>query len=220
MVSSVGVTGDGNYAVVQSSWTKYELVDLRNVNNPYILSEVISKSGKVVDTSYAVSSGNMYYRNIVSGTVDGAVGIGGGNNMIWFESKDGNLRIKNYYPNKLGSEINGSAVLQNGKEILSIYNNGIVVYNPLDATENTLVKSESYYVSNVRLKGKISINDNILSISNAPSGVIQLVNIDDPTRPYLLASYNIENSPGIALIEEDFVLVPIRHGGIIKLDIE
>ncbi len=219
-VSSLGVTGDGNYAVVQSSWTKYEIADIRDVNNPLWLNEVVSKSGNIISTNALPNAGNMYYRNIVSGTIDGSVGIGGGANMVWFKSENGSLCVKNYYPNILGSEINGSAALKNGKEMLTVYGNGIMVYAPLEATENSLTKLERYYVPNVRLKGKISIRDNILAVSNAPSGNIQLVNIANTTRPYLMASYNVENSPGIALIEDGFILVPLRHGGIMKIDIE
>ncbi len=219
-VSSLGVTGDGNFAVVQSSWTKYELVDLRDINNPSLLSQVVEKNGKTVSANSVTNVGNMYYRNIVTGTVDGAVGIGGNTNMIWFESKNGSLCVRTSYPNVLGAEINGNAVMQNGEEVLSIYYNGLVVYNPFDATETSLARLEPYYVSNVRLKGKISIKDKILAVCNAPSGVIQIVNIGDPTNPYLLASCNVEESPGIALIEDGYVLVPMRHGGIIRINIE
>ena len=219
-VSALGVTGDGNYAVIQSSWTKYELIDIRDKNNPVFLENVVSKNGKVMNVSYLANAGNMYYRNLVIGTPDGAVGIGGGGNMIWFASKDGNLHVKNQYPNRFGSEINGNAVMKNNKDILSIYNNGFVIYNPLDTTEGEMRKLQTCYVIGVRLKGKISIKNDILAICNASGGRIQIVNIKDINMPYLINEIELENSPGIALVEDGFVLVPVRHGGIMKISLE
>lgn len=219
-VSSIGVTGDGNFAVVQSSWTRYELIDIKNTDSPSFVDEVIGKNGKAVSARWAATPGNMYYRNIVSGTVDGAVGIGGGGNMVWFGSENGKLHIRNSYPNVLSNEINGSAPLGSDGRIISLYYNAIVMYKPLEIDEAGLTKLEKYYVPNVRLKGKISIYDNILAVCNAPSGIIQIVNITDPTRPYLMVRCNVEESPGIALVEDGFVLVPIRHGGIIRIDID
>ncbi|MGM9551696.1 MAG: LVIVD repeat-containing protein [Clostridia bacterium] len=215
-VSSVGLTGDGKYAIVQSSWTKFEAIDLHNKYNPVLVKDVVSKNGAVISIDSIQITGNMYYRNIVSGTVDGTVGIGGGKSTLWFESLGDRLKVKNTYSNKFASEVNGSAVVKEGQEVLSIYNNGYVVYNPLTVNE-TPPNKEKFYVNKVRLKGKVSINNDILVICNEPSGIIHVVNIADIESPYLEAYYELEESPGIALIEDDFILVPVRHGGIIKI---
>ncbi len=219
-VSSVEVTGDGNYAIAQSSSIKMELIDLRDKSMPSFVSEVVNEAGEVIGADAITRTGTMYYRNIVSGTVNGVVGIGGGTNMMWFESKNGSLHVRNSYTNILNSETNGSAVMGNGKDILSVYSNGYVVYNPLTATETALRGLTKYHIANVKLNGKASIRDNILVLCNAPNGTIQIVNIDKPSAPYLITSYSVEESPGIALIEDGYVLVPIRHGGIIRIDIE
>lgn len=216
-VSSIGLTGDDNYAIVQSSWTKYEAVDLRDKYNPSLVTSVISREGGYISMDDAVSPGTMYYRNIVSGNVDGAVGIGGGNNMIWLESRNGSLKVKNAYSNRFASEINGNAALKSGSEILSLYNNGYVTYNPLSADDTQLSKLTRYTASGVLMKGKANIEGDIMVVCNAQSGRIHVINIENLKKPYNKAYYEIENSPGIALIEEDFVLVPVRHGGIIKI---
>lgn len=219
-VSAIGITGDGSYAVVQSSWTKFELVDLRDINNPTLVTTVISKNGTPISVNSVANAGNMYYRNIVSGSFNGAVGIGGSASMIWFESKSDGLHIMNSYSNVFASEIGGSAVLSDGENILTVYNNGFYVYNPSDATEASLAKSERHYVSGVRIKGKVSIKDDVMVVCNAPNGVVQVVNIKNLSSPYLMATHTVEYSTGISLIEEDRALVPLRHGGIMKIDIK
>lgn len=219
-VSSVGVTGDGNYAVVQASWTKTEIVDLRNKNMPVFVTEIIGTNGKTVGISAMPRAGNMYYRNIVNGTVDGAVGIGGTGNMVWLGSKDGKLQVMNYYPNSYGTETDGTAVTKAGDKVITVYANGIYIYEPLTATESSNMKLERYYIPNVRVKGKISIGGDIMVSSNHTTGLVQIMNISDVQYPYLIASVSAPRSTGVALIEEKRVVVPLRHGGIMTIDLD
>ena len=220
LVSSVGITGDGNFVITQSSWTKYEPFDIRDKYNPYPLTQVERADGIMVSLGTGGNTGTMYYRNIVSGTVDGTVGLGGGSKMLWFRSIGDRLKVENAYTNKFGSEINGSAVLKNGKEIISIYNNGYVIYNPLEITEKTIAEVVRLYIPNVRLKGKISVRDDVLVVSNAPACEVFVVNMNEETGSYLAEYCQLRESPGIALIEDDFILVPVRHGGIMQIPVK
>lgn len=219
-VSSIGVTGDGRFVITQSSWTKFEAIDISNPAAPYFVNDVISKNGQLLPIQNIGNIGSMYYRNIVSGTLEGCVGISGNNNIIWFASENGKLRVKNLYANKFASETNGSAVLQNGQEIISVYNNGYVVYDPIKANENTINKLERYSIRNVRLKGKASVGGNILTICNQPNGMVYILNIKEPNMPYMINKFHLENTPGIPLVECEWILIPVRHGGIVKVMIE
>ncbi|MBQ7976703.1 MAG: hypothetical protein IJ300_13550, partial [Clostridia bacterium] len=219
-VSSIGVTGDGKFVITQSSWTRFEAINIQNPSAPQFVTEVISKKGSTVGIRSLGSVGNMYYRNIVTDTVDGCVGIGSANSMMWFESKDGGLHVKNSYSNKFYAETNGSVALGENTEVLSVYNNGYVVYNPLKANENLLNKAERYFIPNIRLKGKVGSNGKILAVCNFPSGNVYILNISDYTSPYLMRRINLKNSPGIPLVENNYVLIPARHGGIVKVTVE
>ena len=205
---------------MQSSRTTFEIVDLKNESTPSFVSEVLDNNGNPLSAGAISRPGNMPYRSIVNGTVNGAVGIGGGSSMLWFESRNGNLYLRNTYPNSFYSEGNGSAAMTNGNEILSVYKNGYVIYNPLNTPTGVSVTAERMYVPNTQLNGIASLNDDVLVLCNMASGAIQIVNISVPARPYLMAEYHVEDSIGTALVSDEFVLVPVRHGGIIRINID
>lgn len=67
------------------------------------------------------------------------------------------------------------------------------------------------------MKGKAAIGGKWMAISNEPMGIIQIVDISDLTSPRIKSVYKIQNSPGIALVEEERILIPIRYGGIMEI---
>ncbi len=218
-ISSLGLTGDGMFAIVQSSWTRLEAVNLSDINNPQLVQSVMSVNGSEIPFSNVSSPGNMYYRNIVSGTIDGAVGVSGGKTFIWFESDGSMLRVVNRYTNKFAGETNGSAVLEDTSEVLSVYNNGYMVYNPLEITDQDVNALPRYFVRNLRIKGKATIDGDILVVTNAPNGFVYILDISDAYNPYLIQYYDTESSLGLSLVDGDSIFIPVRHGGIVKIEL-
>lgn len=216
-VSSVAITGDGKYAITQSSWTRYEIIDLHNIENPVFVEDIVDRNGNLKKSSLLPGVGNMYYRNIVTGDLSGMVGIAGRNHTIWFESQGENLSVRNIYVNTTYKEINGSTVINDTGQVLSVYANGYVVYDPIKLSKEGLEEPEPYKIANVRLKGKAAIGGKWMAISNEPMGIIQIVDISDLTSPRIKSVYKIQNSPGIALVEEERILIPIRYGGIMEI---
>lgn len=145
------------------------------------------------------------------------VGIAGRNHTIWFESQGENLSVRNIYVNTTYKEINGSTVINDTGQVLSVYANGYVVYDPIKLSKEGLEEPEPYKIANVRLKGKAAIGGKWMAISNEPMGIIQIVDISDLTSPRIKSVYKIQNSPGIALVEEERILIPIRYGGIMEI---
>lgn len=218
-VSALEITGDGKFAIVQSSWTRIEAVNLSDIENPTLVKNVISVNGSEIPFSNVASPGNMYYKNILNGTSDGKVGVGASKNFVLFESKNDKLTVSNSFPNRFAYETNGSAVINEEGDVLNIYNNGYVVYNPSTLTDQDAKALTRYYVPNLRIKGKPSAKNGVLVATNAPNGWIYILDISDVSSPYLMAYYETEKSIGHALIQDDFILIPARHGGIIKINL-
>lgn len=108
---------------------------------------------------------------------------------------------------------------QNG-EVLSIFSNGYYVYNPF-TTEIEMIRDDKtkYTIENIKMKGKAIAIDDYLVLSNMPNSQIMILNIANVEHPSLLKTYNLNNTPGIAVRGRECILVPIRHEGILKIDL-
>lgn len=216
-VSAIAVTEDGGYAITQSSFERCEAVDLHDISSLRFVEYVISEQGIEERFDTAVSIGNLYYRNIVSGHISGSIGIAGSKAMIWFESHGDRLTIRHRSPNWLYGETNGIVALNDVDTALAIYQNGYVIFNPFSLSEQEIAEMEPHKLSDIRLRGKISFEDGTLAVSNEPAGVVYILDISSVDLPKLKGIYHVEDSPGIALIEQGRILVPLRHSGFLEI---
>lgn len=217
-VFSVGVTGDGNYAIVQSSWMKWEAINLHDKKNPVFVTQVVSEEGETIDVEKAESTGLMYYRSIVNGTVNGVVGIAGNRNVIWFKSMGNQLQICSVYKNNLYADVADSAALDGAELAVQTTAGGYIVYDPLQGAPD-LSKLINYKIEGVSLQGIITTRLNKMSVCNPLSGKVWIVDISDYKNPILLKEFTVRGTPNAALICDDCILIPSRHDGLIRVEI-
>lgn len=206
-LSQIELTGDCNYAIIQSSFTQVSILDLRDYTNLKWVELICDENGQEISLSNGLSLGNLYYKNLITGTVDGAVCVAGKSRAVWIESTGDSLRIRKSYPNVFSAEINGNAVLPDG-EVLSIFSNGYYVYNPF-TTEIEMIRDDKtkYTIENIKMKGKAIAIDDYLVLSNMPNSQIMILNIANVEHPSLLKTYNLNNTPGIAVRGRECILV-------------
>lgn len=217
-VFSVGITEDGNYAIAQSSWQKWEAIDLHDKNNPVFVAQAVSEDGKIIDVEDIESTGLMYYRSIVNGTINGAVGIAGNRNVLWFKSLGEQLQICSVYKNNLYVDTADSARLDGTEMAVQTTKGGYIIYDPLQGMPE-LDKLTNYKIEDVSLQGIITTKFNKMSVCNPLSGKVWIVGISDYENPVLLKYFKLRCAPNAALICADCILIPARHDGLVKVPI-
>lgn len=215
-VFSVGVTEDGNYAIVQSAWMKWDAIDLHDKENPVFVTEFVSEEGETIESGKIAGTGLMYYRSIVNGTVNGAVGIAGKSNVLWFKSLGDQLQVCSIYQNSLYSETADSAALNGTEMVVQTTDGGYIVYDPLQGKPD-LDELTNYKIEGVSLQGIATTAFDRMSLCNPNSGEISIVDISDYENPILLKNFTIYGSPNAALVCEDCVLIPARHDGLLRV---
>ncbi len=217
-VFSVGVTEDGNYAIVQSSWQKWEAIDLHDKNNPAFVTQVVSEDGKIIDVEDTDSTGLMYYRSIVNGSVNGAVGIAGNRNVLWFKSLGEQLQICSVYKNNLYVDTADSARLDGTEMTVQTTKGGYIIYDPLQGMPD-LDNLANYKIEDVSMQGIITTGFDQMTVCNPLSGKVWIVGISDYENPVLLKYFKLRGTPNAALICADCILIPARHDGLVKVSI-
>lgn len=218
-VSSVAVTEDGNYVISQSSTSKAEAISIRNETKPIKVTKIKSKSGEVVEWDETVALGIMYYNNIATNTLDGAIGIAGSQAAVWFKSDEGYLQVVNVYENSIYAEASGTTILNNGNA-LSVYDNGYLVYNPLEIGKKGFSEMKLYTIEDLALKGKpIAYKENVFVVFK-PMGSIYRFRVNDDSRISYRKMINLDNVPGIPCFTDEKVIIPVRHGGIVVTELE
>lgn len=217
-ISQIALTGDGRFALVQASWQYAAVLDLRDSQHPVWLDTVMDEQGVYRSLLTDIQLGNMYYHNLVNGTMDGAVGIAGSINALWLYSTGEGVAIKQRYPNRGYGESNGDVVVCSDM-LLSVYNNGYMLYNPASVPAEGAFNAPRYSVTGVRVKGKPAICGDRLLVSNMPGRSVMALDISDPKSPVLNGSALLPGSPGLAAEYQGSIFLPLRHGGIAEISI-
>ncbi len=209
--SQLTLSDDGKYLMVQASWIRNgvipeaHIIDVSNPQNPKYVSVLTTNS-----------AGMLYFRNLIGNKNGNSVfGVEGTSRMRYYTVKEGKLSLVNELNNSLYSEANGGTVYNDN--IIMIYKNGYVVFDPYTITQSGLGSLKVHTISGISLKGKVSASDGIMVVSNAYTGGVDIINIADLENPSLIAHLQIKGSPDIAFISEDSILIAGRYQGLIKL---
>lgn len=203
--SSLELTADGKYLVVQFGYTIVKVVNVSDVTSPKEVTDIS------VDTV-----GNMYYRNICTGLVsDKYVGIYGSNSIQWFTSDSaGNIKKVDITENPFYAEEQG--MTSYGGYVIAMCEGGYVYYDPSIENDDLSVT----YISDTRIRGKVTAKDDMMVVSNAKEKTVYIVNIENIDSPFLTCQFSIEGNPDIATITDNYILIPAKHSGLIKLSKE
>lgn len=201
--TSLVLSSDGSTLVVQAGFTRMALVDISDKYNPVI-------------ESYP-TGGTMYYRNLAANTTTGGHIIGYDRSTYYvFSSLDSVYTLTNSF----SGERDGIAVV--GDNVIAITSKGYVYFDPLTVTEDELNSLEVHTVYDVTLHGKVNVNDDgtVMVVSDCITGTVTLVNIEDLDNPKLIYQFTTDGNPDIASFYDDCILIPLRHGGLLKLEVQ
>lgn len=218
-VSSIVVTPDGNFAIAQTNFTSYELICLIDKYNPYKVETVKDVERSEVPVSNLTSTGSLYYRNLIASNDSGLVGIIGNSNSLWFRSCGGELYIERSFKNPLYREEGGTVAIPGTDDILTVSKYGYIVYNPLTVDESLLANANATKIESIYMQGKATLSDNILVVCHEANSKIWIVDVSDLEHPRLLQYLEVDGNPDLCLIEDERILIPSKHAGLIVVDI-
>lgn len=216
-ISSLGITADGNFVILQASFLKIDIISVIDKFNPIQVEALVDVEGNKITLNDIESMGSLYYRNIVKKSVNGTVGVIGSTNSIWFKSLGDKLQVIKIYANSLYRESGGTAFIANTNNVLTVCANGYKVYDPVLTDESELANLETIKVENVNLGGKVTLSENILVVCNEYGGYIWIINIEEISNPILIGYYKISGNPDLCLVTDKYILIPVKHSGLLKL---
>lgn len=214
-VSSLGVTPDKAFAVLQASFAGLEVVSITDLENPSKVDNLLTDDGNKISVD-KLGTGSLYYRNIVNGNVNGMIGVIGMANSVWLRSTGENLQLVASYRNSLYREEGGTASMTDGT-VVTIANNGYRVYDPIADMNSDLSNLNVNKVSDVFISGKATVSDGLLVVCNAYKGEIWVINIANPENPVLVSNFEISGNPDLCLVTENYILIPVKHSGLMKI---
>jgi len=203
-VSQLAVFGN-SYVLVQDSWKTFHIAKITTKNT-------LSWEKELTD---GLAPGLLYNKNLVKGSDDTA-GIIGSNRIFWFTVENGDVRVVKEASDVLYNDKNGGVFLSD-REMLFIYKSGYVIFDPLNITAEDAVSGIRYTVDDNNLCGKLSVAGDWLVVNYYPKNKILIVNISNPEHPYLVRKVNLLQMPGSAVECDGGILIPMRHGGIVKV---
>lgn len=214
-VSSLGVTSDRAFVVLQASFTGLEVVSISDLKNPSKVDTLETADGNKIRVN-ELGTGSLYYRNIVNGNVNGMIGVIGMERSVWLRSKGRQLQIVALYRNSLYREEGGTASMTDGT-VVSIANNGYIIYDPISNMNSDLKKMTVNKIPDMPISGKATVSDGLLVVCNGYKGEIWVINMASPEDSALINYFEIDGNPDLCLITEDYILIPVKHSGLMKI---
>jgi hypothetical protein len=201
--SQLELSGDKTAILAQSEWTKASVVDISDKRNP-----------KIVTT---IKTSSMYCDNLASGTpITNALSFYDAAGMYCYEKDASGEYVSTFtYKGSLVSERNGIANYNGG--ILMICSNGYITFDPKTTDASTLNTIPVVKIENTPLRGKPAIYSNTMVISDAYTNQVTIVDISDVENPVLVSQFAVSSTPDVATITNDYILIPLRNGGLLKL---
>lgn len=214
-ISSLGVTQDKEFAILQASFAGLEIVSVSDLENPLKVDTLVNADGNKIRVD-ELGIGSLYYRNIVNGDVNGMIGIIGMTSSVWLRSTGEHLQVEALYRNSLYREEGGTASMEDGT-VLTIANNGYRVYDPVTKMNSDLLSISVNKIPDVLISGKATVSDGLLVVCNEYKGEIWVINIASPENPVLINYFEINGNPDLCLITENYILIPVKHSGLMKI---
>ncbi len=204
--TSLTLSSDNTTLIVQAGFTRVVFVDVREKANPVL-------------KSYS-TGGTMYYRNFASNTLATGSIIGYDRSKYYiFSASNGDVDVTTL-TNSFSGERDGIAV--SGNEVIAIKGKGYVHFNPLTATSDELNSIKVHTVSDITLHGKVNCTDDgtLMVVSDCITATVTIVNVKDLDSPKLIYQFGVDGNPDVASFYDDCILIPLRHGGLLKLEAE
>ena len=123
---------------------------------------------------------------------------------------------KNYeYKKNFISELNGFCYLKD--KILILKNNGYIIFDKSMINDDISEIETIKLTSGEYLRGKPIVKNDTMVVTDAFTKEISIVDISNVEQPILKTRISVYGSPDIALVEDDYIIIPLRNGGLIKL---
>ncbi|MCD8371534.1 MAG: hypothetical protein LUC94_14660 [Clostridiales bacterium] len=168
----------------------------------------------------AYETGSMYYRNFAANTLpDGSI-VGYDRYRYYvISAANGAVRVETLH-NGYSGERDGIAV--SGSDVVAITAEGYVRFDPLTVTEEEWQSIPVHFVPGAQLHGRANANEDgtILVVSDCIAGTVTLVNMENPDDPRLIGQIATDGNPDVASFDGHDILIPLRRGGLLKLEAE
>ena len=201
--SQIETCTNSNYVMVQAGVNKLIILDVSDINLPKL---VIEKT-----------TGSMYYGNLMTSD--------GNNETLWYydnsgiyaytENNNGDLEVLYEYKKNFISELNGFCYLKD--KILILKNNGYIIFDKSMINDDISEIETIKLTSGEYLRGKPIVKNDTMVVTDAFTKEISIVDISNVEQPILKTRISVYGSPDIALVEDDYIIIPLRNGGLIKL---
>lgn len=201
-ISDLQISEDGSRIIAQG-------------DKVYVLELVQNGSRYYMKSLYEESFSGLYYRNVITGLVsDCLVAVQSSQDVKWWNLDNDSGEVLEYTATtKLGESQNYAAY---GDRCIAIYRNGYVVFDPTEG-EADFSALEVYRIDEDITGKAIVLDNNTLVVSKEYTGEVWIIDISDVTNPALIDKCTTDGSPDIAYGSENCILVPNRHGGLIRL---
>lgn len=101
--------------------------------------------------------------------------------------------------------------------VVSIANNGYIIYDPISNMNSDLKKMTVNKIPDMPISGKATVSDGLLVVCNGYKGEIWVINMASPEDSALINYFEIDGNPDLCLITEDYILIPVKHSGLMKI---
>lgn len=209
MFSQLQLSENNRYILAQAGWDRIEIIDIVDMMDP-----------KRVDNIVPSGIGTMYYRNLINGVVaDKYIGVAARKKLFWFSLNElGELELAKCVSNGFYGEANGVAAY--GDYLVGLRNYGYAYSTVEEITDDEFEALNIVYVEGLKLKGKLSIHENLMFITEARNGDVTVIDITDMDNPVLISKFIIEGHPDLIKIHEDYILLPSRRSGLLKIPLD
>lgn len=200
--SSLHLSADESVLTVQTGFNRVEYLDVREKDN--------------ITSSSRTTEGSMYYRNIAANDLleQYAVSYSGAEYSLAL-TENGEIDDVISLPNDYSGERDGIAVTED--TVIAITSRGYVYFSPLEIQEDELSSLTVQRIPDITLHGKANVNGNLMVVSDGITGIITLVDVSALNEPKLICQFEAKGNPDIAYMTDHEVLIPLRHGGLIRL---
>jgi len=202
-ILSIEISQNENYIFAQNGIHKVKILDISDIGEIKQYDEF--------------TCANMYYRALSGNNFGSIVCVQGLKSIICY----GYSRRE---PVKLGeiattsNEHSGIAIIDN--TLLINRKGGYSIFDFENNDNDTLEDSPVYRIGNRSLIGKMVVSNNILVITQAQQGRINIIDISDLKNPALLKSIDVPGSPQLAYMNDDTIYIPLLNEGLMKIKIE
>ena len=201
--SQLELNYDADTLLIQAGWVRAIFLDITKRSEPTVISELSTKS--------------MYYGNMASGISSSSTLSYYDNSGVYCYDRSDSGEYSMIYNHKGAfiSERNGLANYSEG--VLAIYNDGYVIFDPRSINDTPLTSLNIIKIKGKFLRGKPIISGNTLVVSYGYGNQVSIVDISDICNPIMQTQFSVYGNPDVATITENGILIPLRHGGLLRV---